>query len=368
MNLFNKILLFSASFLFFSCGQNGNENKNQTQNQNVQQPIQEKNFSLKVSNLDENSIGKVADKFSLEILNENNKNIDSVVISVDGKKYAVLKPSELPYIVDTKSFRCGMIPLTLQVFYEGKTEHLGSSIKLFSEVIPKRKTYKVVASYNHDNQAYTQGLQFEDGFFYESTGLNNKSSLRKVKPETGEILQSYILEGEYFGEGLTIVDNKLIQLTWKNHKGFVYDKKNFEKIQEFDVATEGWGLSYYNDTLLLTDGSENIYFLEKNNFSTLKFIQVYDNLGPVKMLNETEIINGRLYANIYQSDLIAEIDFHNGKVLSYIELTNILPNNLRTDNTDVLNGIAYDKKGDRIFVTGKNWPKVFQIQLLDVAK
>lgn len=368
MNLFNKILLFSASFLFFSCGQNGNENKNQTQNQNVSQPIQEKNFSLKVSNLDENSIGKVADKFSLEILNENNKNIDSVVISVDGKKYAVLKPSELPYIVDTKSFRCGMIPLTLQVFYEGKTEHLGSSIKLFSDEIPKRKTYKVVASYNHDNQAYTQGLQFEDGFFYESTGLNNKSSLRKVKPETGEILQSYILEGEYFGEGLTIVDNKLIQLTWKNHKGFVYDKKNFEKIQEFDVATEGWGLSYYNDTLLLTDGSENIYFLEKNNFSTLKFIQVYDNLGPVKMLNETEIINGRLYANIYQSDLIAEIDFHNGKVLSYIELTNILPNNLRTDNTDVLNGIAYDKKGDRIFVTGKNWPKVFQIQLLDVAK
>ena len=195
MNLFNKILLFSASFLFFSCGQNGNENKNQTQNQNVPQPIQEKNFSLKVSNLDENSIGKVADKFSLEILNENNKNIDSVVISVDGKKYAVLKLSELPYIVDTKSFRCGMIPLTLQVFYEGKTEHLGSSIKLFSDVIPKRKTYKVVASYNHDNQAYTQGLQFEDGFFYESTGLNNKSSLRKVKPESGEILQSYILEG-----------------------------------------------------------------------------------------------------------------------------------------------------------------------------
>ncbi|MBQ3656902.1 MAG: glutaminyl-peptide cyclotransferase [Bacteroidales bacterium] len=368
MNFINKILLFSTSALCFSCGQSGQENK--TQNQNIQQQpvVQEKNFSLKLSNLDENSIGKVADKFSLDIIKEKGVDFDSATVNADGKKIAALNSGELSLTIDTKDFRCGIVPLTVQVFKDGKSEYLSASVKLHSDIVPKRKTFKVVKTFNHDNQAYTQGLQYEDGVFYESTGLKKKSSLRKVKPETGEILQSFILEDEYFGEGLTIMDDKLVQLTWQNHKGFVYDKTSFEKIREFDVATEGWGLTYFNDTLYLTDGSENIYFLEKNNFSTVKYVQVYDNLGPVKMLNETEMIDGKLYANIYQSDLIAEIDYHTGKVLSYIELTNLLPQNLRTDNTDVLNGIAYDEKGNRLFVTGKNWPKLFQIQIIDQAK
>ena len=368
MNFFNKILLISFPALLFSCGQNGQENKNQNQPQNQIQTPQEKNFSLKLSNLDENSIGKVADKFSLDIIQDKGIDFDSAIVSVDGKKFAVLNSGELSLSIDTKNFRCGIVPITVQVFKGGKTEYLGASIKLHSDIVPQRKTYKVLKSYNHDNQAYTQGLQYEDGVFYESTGLKKKSSLRKIKPETGEVLQSYILEEEYFGEGLTIMDDKLVQLTWQNHKGFVYDKKTFEKIRDFDIATEGWGLTYYNDTLLLTDGSENVYFLEKNNFSSVKYIQVYDNLGPVKMLNETEMIDGRLYANIYQSDLIAEIDYHSGKVLSYIELTNLLPSTLRESNTDVLNGIAYDEKGKRLFVTGKNWPKLFEIQIIDQAK
>lgn len=368
MNFFNKILLFSSSALLFSCGQNGQENKNQNQPQNQPQPHQEKNFSLKLSNLDENSIGKISDKFSLDIVKDKGVDFDSASVSVDGRKFASLNTDETSLTIDTKNFRCGIVPVTVQVFKDGKSEYLGSSVKLHSDIVPKRKTFKVLKTYNHDNQAYTQGLQYEDGAFYESTGLKKKSSLRKVKPENGEVLQSYILEEEYFGEGLTIMDDKLVQLTWQNHKGFVYDKKTFEKLRDFDVATEGWGLTYYNDTLLLTDGSENVYFLEKNNFSSVKYIQVYDNLGPVKMLNETEMIDGRLYANIYQSDLIAEIDYHSGKVLSYIELTNLLPATLRESNTDVLNGIAYDEKGKRLFVTGKNWPKLFEIQIIDQAK
>lgn len=368
MNFYNKILLFSLSALTFSCGQGGSGDSGQNPVSNTPKPAVEKFFSLKISNLDENSIGKISDKFLLEIIKEKGENFDSAALSIDGKKLKTLSTENFPYEIDTKDFRCGIVPVTVQVFRGGKQEYLGGSVKLHSDIVPKRKTYKVVKSYSHDNQAYTQGLQYEDGFFYESTGMRKKSSLRKVKPETGEILQSYILEDEFFGEGLTIMDDKLVQLTWQNHKGFVYDKKTFDKLRDFTVATEGWGLSYYNDTLLLTDGTENVYFLETDNFSTVKYIQVYDNLGPVKMLNETEIIDGKLFVNIYQSDLIAEIDYHSGKVLSYIELTNILPESLRDNQTDVLNGIAYDEKDGRIFVTGKNWPKIFQIQILDLAK
>ena len=368
MKFLNKFFLFSVSALLFSCGHSENQNKNQNTPQNSRPAVQEKHFSLKISNLDENSTGKTGDKFSLEISALKGENFDSALLSVDGKKLRTLNAEDLPYVIETKNLRCGLVPVTVQVFYGGGQEYAGGSVKLHSDITPKRKTYKVLKSYSHDIQAYTQGLQYEDGFFYESTGLKKKSSLRKVKPETGEILQSYILEDEFFGEGLTIMDDKLVQLTWQNHKGFVYDKKTFEKLRDFDISTEGWGLSYFNDTLLLTDGSENVYFLEKNNFSTVRFVQVYDNLGPVKMLNETEIINGKLYANIYQTDMIAEIDFHSGKVLSYIELDDILPQNLRSSQTDVLNGIAYDGKGGRLFVTGKNWPKVFQIEIIDRTK
>jgi glutamine cyclotransferase len=367
MNHLNKTLILPV-LLFFSCTNGIKENKNQNQGETVQQQPQEKFFSLKINNLDENSLGKISDKFLLEISEEKNQKFDSAVVNIDGKKFAVLNSGELSYTIDTKDFRCGIVPITVQTFFGGKNEHLGASIKLFSDITPKHKTYKVLKTFNHDNQAYTQGLQYEDGYFYESTGLKKKSSLRKVKPETGEILQSYILEDEYFGEGLTIMGDKLIQLTWQNHKGFVYDKKTFEKLSEFNVSTEGWGLSYLNDTLILTDGSENIYFLNPDNFASMKYVQVYDNLGPVKMLNETEIIDGKLYANIYQTDMIAEIDYHTGKVLSYIDLSNILPQNFRTSETDVLNGIAYDEKGGRLFVTGKNWSKLFQIQIIEQAK
>lgn len=333
-------------------------------NQNVQ-PKVEKHFSLEINKLDTESYEKIGDKFELKIQKDGEQKIDSSIIKIDGKKFASLGENELIFTLDTKNFRCGLVPISIEINYDGKKEYVANSIKLASNITPKKKSYKIEKVFNHDKNAYTQGLFFENGVLYESTGLNRKSSLRKVKLENGDVMKAVNLESQYFGEGITTIGNKIYMLTWRSQKGFVYDKETFQQLSEFQLNSEGWGLTNVGDTLLLTDGTENIYFLDKEYCGQLKYVQVYDNLGPVKMLNESEIINGHLYANIYQSDLIAEIDYHTGKVLSYIDLSGILPENLIDENTDVLNGIAYDEKGNRIFVTGKNWPKLYQIKIID---
>ncbi|MBR4266666.1 MAG: glutaminyl-peptide cyclotransferase [Bacteroidales bacterium] len=363
-----KLFLISALLpLVMSCG-NSNQNDKQNSNnetQKNQETRYKNNFSVKIDNLDTGSIGKIGDKYYLSIAEDSIIKVDSSLIKVDGKTIAVLGENELTYTIDTKNFRCGIVPVSVEIHFNGKTETPAASVKLMSDITPKTKSYKVVKTYNHDREAYTQGLIYEDGYFYESTGLNRKSSLRKVKIENGEVLQSKMLEDQYFGEGLATIDDRLIQLTWRSNVGFVYDKKTFNKIQDFPINVEGWGLTNVGDTLLLTDGTENIYFLESKSFTQQKYVQVYDNLGPVKMLNESEIINGKLYCNIYQSDMIAVIDYHTGKVLNYINLSGILPTSQRDNTTDVLNGIAYDEKNNKLYVTGKNWPKLYEIKIID---
>lgn len=229
---------------------------------------------------------------------------------------------------------------------------------------PPLYRYEVVAVYPHDPNAFTQGLLFDEGSLYEGTGLYGESTLRRVELATGKVEQQIELAEQFFGEGITIVGNRLYQLTWREGRGFIYDKASFTLESEFTYPTEGWGLTYDGEALLMSDGSAQLFRLDPTTLALLSTITVQDAQGPVVRLNELEYINGVIYANIWQTDRIAQIDPATGYVIGWIDLTGLLPDADRTSSTDVLNGIAYLPTEDRLFVTGKKWPKLFEIRLI----
>ncbi len=226
-------------------------------------------------------------------------------------------------------------------------------------------TYTIVNTYPHDRNAFTQGLIYVDDIFYEGTGLVGRSTLRKVAVETGEVLQSLDLAPNYFGEGITVFGDKIIQLTWKARRGFEYDKDTFKLLREFTYPTEGWGIPHDGEKLIMSDGSANLYFWNPETFEEIGRVTVFDDNGPVTRLNELEYINGEVYANVWQTDRIARIGPATGQVIGWIDLTGLLTAADRSEPVDVLNGIAYDADTNRLFVTGKFWPKVFEIELVE---
>jgi len=223
----------------------------------------------------------------------------------------------------------------------------------------------VLATYPHDTDAFTQGLVYADGYFYESTGLYGKSTLRKVEPATGKVVQELKLEDQYFAEGLALYEDQLYQLTWKEHTGFIYDKA-FALLGSFSYPTEGWGLTTDGNSLILSDGSATLYFLDPQTLQTTRTVQVSQGGQPVEQLNELEYIQGEVYANIWYQDVIVRIDPSSGQVLGQIDLSSLREGENAPDPADVLNGIAYDTKESRLFVTGKNWPYVYEIALVNV--
>jgi glutamine cyclotransferase len=223
--------------------------------------------------------------------------------------------------------------------------------------------YRVVRSYPHDREAYTQGLVYRDDVFYESTGLNGRSSLRKVRVETGEVLQIHRLDPRYFGEGLALAGDNLIQLTWQTEVGFVYDLTSFEQRRTFAYRGEGWGLTNDGKRLVMSDGSPVLRFLDPGTLKETGRLIVKDAGIPVEQLNELEIVKGEIFANVYQTHRIARISPQSGQVLGWIDLTGLLSPR-ESAGVDVLNGIAYDPGKDRLFVTGKLWPKLFEIQIV----
>ncbi|MCO6451980.1 MAG: glutaminyl-peptide cyclotransferase [Caldilineales bacterium] len=223
--------------------------------------------------------------------------------------------------------------------------------------------YKVVQSFPHDAQAFTQGLVYDNGILFESTGLNGRSSLRRVSLEDGVVLQKRDVPSEHFAEGIALVDDRIIQLTWLTHKAFVYDAGTFDLLDEFAYPTEGWGLTYDGERLIMSDGTDNLYFRDPDTFTLLGSVKVRDGGQPVVRLNELEYIEGEVYANIWQTDRITRIDPASGQVVGWIDLTGLLPPEDRA-RANVLNGIAYDAETDRLFVTGKLWPKLFEIRLV----
>jgi glutamine cyclotransferase len=225
-------------------------------------------------------------------------------------------------------------------------------------------SYNVVNTYPHDRDAFTEGLVFEDGVLYEGTGLYGNSSLRKVELGTGAVLQTYELPAEFFGEGITIYGDKIIQLTWQSNIGFVYDKNSFELLQEFNYSTEGWGITHDGTRLIMSDGTSTLHFLDPETFEEIGQLEVFDDDGTVTKLNELEYVQGEIYANVWQTDLVARIAPETGRVIGWVDLRGLLTAEDRSEPVDVLNGIAYDAATDRLFVTGKLWPKLFEIELI----
>jgi glutamine cyclotransferase len=286
--------------------------------------------------------------------------IDSVQLWVGGSRKSTIY--ELPASVELEpAGKPGRLPLRVVAFSPvSKPQTVSLFVSLLSDITPVTYRYKVVKSFPHDRHAYTQGLVYDEGFFYEGTGQQGQSNLRKIEAETGKVISQVNLDGSLFGEGVALLDDRIYQLTWTTKVGFVYDKKTLTQLNKIYYQTQGWGLTTMDNKLVMSDGTNVIRFLDPD-FNVLSSVEVWDNKGIVDNLNELEMIDGELWANIWQTDHIARIDPLSGKVLGYVELANILPREDRSQETDVLNGIAWDAVNNRLFVTGKYWPRLFEI-------
>jgi glutamine cyclotransferase len=294
-----------------------------------------------------------------------NKVPDSVAVIFNGRIVKVIKtepwicpvPGELTNSTGRKS-------LKIIAYKDGRFQNpITRFLVFYSDVVPKTYRFKVINSYPHDRHAFTQGLFFDKGSLYESTGQETESSLRQVEITTGKVIRQLNLESSLFGEGITLYRERIYHVTWTSKVGFVYDKETFKQINKIYYPTQGWGLTTIGDKIVMSDGTNILYFYEPELFTVISRTEVYDNEKKIDSLNELEYINGEIWANIWMEDRIARIDPVSGKVIAYIDLQGLLPQNERNSDTDVLNGIAYDKDSGRIFVTGKRWPKLYEIRI-----
>lgn len=288
----------------------------------------------------------------------NSNFISSTSANIRNSGYSALFSPFYPFVNGSQVFT-SFVP-----FNAKSTNWFTPEISIPTTSVPVYFTYNIVNIYPHDPDAFTQGLVYENGFLYEGTGIYKESTLRKVDLETGNILQIIDLHSKYFGEGITIFGNRIIQLTWLHNVGFVYDKSTFELVQEFYYPTEGWGITHNGKSLIMSDGTSTLHFLDPVTFAETSIVEVYDTYGPVSFLNELEYIQGEIYANVFKTGRIARISPITGKVLGWIDLKGLLSPEDVVSTVDVLNGIAFDPKLDRLFVTGKFWPKLFEIDLV----
>jgi len=276
----------------------------------------------------------------------------SVIILISAA-YAVILMARTNSLADSKpTFTC-----------EESTQANQTPESTALETVPVY-TYKIINIFPHDNNAFTQGLTIQDGILYEGTGIRGRSSLRRVELESGKVLNILKLPDYIFGEGITVYKDKIFQLTWDSNVGFVYDKNSFTLLQKFGYSTQGWGIASNGEKLVMSDGSSTLYFLDPETLRAVERIQVCDENGPVEKLNELEYVKGEIFANVWRTDRIVRIDPDSGKVTGWINLEGLFKQEGPMKPVDVLNGIAYDSKKDRLFVTGKLWPKLFEIKLI----
>jgi glutaminyl-peptide cyclotransferase len=307
------------------------------------------------------------DTVKIQLTEKSNKPIDKIKFYLNGKE--IMSDGDTA-LIKTDSLGVGKHAIVALAFFDGKTKKENGFIEVFANSKPIIYTYKIINSYPHDSNAYTQGLEYHNGFLYETTGQRGQSTLRKVAIETGKVLKKVSLNKEYFGEGMTIVDTKIIWLTWEGKKGFIYDLETFEQEAEFayNKSSQGWGITHSETELIKSDGSNKIWFLDPITMQEKSAIQVYTNDRPVNYLNELELVNGKIYANKYQKNTIAIINPKNGIVEGLGDLRGLEKEMAKTQklipNDEVLNGIAYDAENNRLFVTGKRWSKLFEIKLI----
>lgn len=312
------------------------------------------------------------DVLKLEIENLDNKKIDSIVYYINDKKVGSKKDfSALEY--NWENQKLGYISLKAVVFSEGEPVETTSRIEMISHIQPKLLKYKIVNTYPHDLKAYTQGLEFYRDTLLESTGngagvgtgLRGISSLRKTDYKTGKVFKQVDLENNMFGEGLTVLNNKVYQLTYTEMKAFVYDANTFKRLKTFtyNQKIQGWGLTNDGTHLYQSDGSEKIWILDPETFKEVDYINIYTGANKVKSVNELEWVDGKIYGNVYQRDAIAKIDPKSGAVEAILDLKELKSKVTNHPDLDVLNGIAYNPKTKTFFVTGKNWDKMFEISI-----
>jgi len=270
----------------------------------------------------------------------------------------------------TDSMLVGPRIITAKIYKDGKSAEASTNIILFPAKAPEKYTYKVIRTYPHDTSSYTEGFLYHDGYLYESTGNQGHSTLRKVDLETGKAVMIGKLDPKYFGEGSAIIGDKIVMLTYREKVGFVFDKNTFKLLNTFpnNVGIEGWGVTFDGKKIYMDDSSNRIWFLDKDNYHPTGYIDVYDDKKRIDSVNELEYVDGKLYSNVYQHDTILMINPKTGAVMQRIDMKNLWPMSKRPEDFDneenVLNGIAWDEKGKRLFVTGKKWPHLYQVEFV----
>lgn len=304
---------------------------------------------------------------------------DSIVYLLDAAHLAVKKDSSV-VTLKTDTLTMGIKTITVKVYQGGKDEDAATNIVVLASQEPEIMTYKVDKVYPHDTSSYTEGLVYQKGVLFESGGgylvppegmlSDGQSKIQKLDLITGKSLQKTMVDPKVFAEGISIVGDKVIQLSYHEKIGYVYDASTLKLLKTFtnNVGVEGWGMTFDGKKLYMDDSSNRVFFLDKDNYRQIGYIDVYDDKGPINAVNELEYINGKLYANIYQTDTIIVIDPKTGAVLQRMDMSNLYPKAQRNPNADVLNGIAWDEEGKRLFVTGKKWPHLYQISTTPATK
>ena len=303
------------------------------------------------------------ERLNLQVLNANNTAIDSVGYVINDKKVGHSAGNAI-FSFALKNQKLGFQNIIATVYFDGKTEIDSTKIEIISEIAPKPVAFEVVNSFKHDTLAFTEGLEFFKDTLYESTGLKNLSFIRKYDYKTAKVYKQIEVEKQYFGEGITIINNKMYHLTWQDKTGFIYNAGNFNKIKSFtyDKPIEGWGMTNDGTNIYQSDGTEKIWKMNPENQKLIEYQNVYAGATKIESLNELELINGKLFANIWQKDAIAIINPENGKVEGILNLAS-LRKKVKNKTAEVLNGIAYNPKTKTIFVTGKNWDSLFEIRI-----
>lgn len=337
-----KLFIITVLSLFLcSCGDNPNGKK--------------KNFSI-TTDAKNNTIA-LGESIKLSIENPKNKTINDISYKIDGNPIdETFKAQDMPL---------GMHTITATVAYNDANEDASTTLTILNDAAPKIYSYKILNEYPHDITSYTQGLEFYNGVLYESTGQYGESKLRKLDYKTGDILKNIDLGNSFFGEGLTILNDKIYQLTWKENIGFVYNVDTFEKIGSFNYgkSKEGWGLCNDGQTIYKSEGTNKIWKLNPETLAEESYIQIYTNTGKIDSLNELEYIDGKIYANIYQRNGVLIINPKNGAVEGVIDFSPLQKLVKQHPDLDVLNGIAYNPDTKTIFVTGKDWNKLFEVEV-----
>ena len=343
MPSFKYVILAVFGLLLLSCGSNAKQKKS--------------DFSI-LTNTEKGNIS-IDNTLELTLKNKKNHTIDSVTYTLDSER--IDKSTALSH------FKLGKHSIEATVYFNNEKQITTAPITLLNNEPPRIYNYKIINEYPHDISSYTQGIEFFNGYLYESTGQYKESKLRKLDYKTGEVIKNIDLADSYFGEGLTILHDKIYQLTWREGTGFVYDVNTFDKLSSFKYGNskEGWGLCNNDSTIYKSDGTENIWLLDPETLIEQGYIQVYTNKGKIVGINEMEWIDGKIYANRYQKDGVAIINPKNGAVIGVIDFSPLKRKVTQHDKLDVLNGIAYNPETKTIFVTGKRWDKLFEVELIE---